>query len=179
MSTEPDPYPGENDSAENYSGEDVFDGTPDAPLPDFVSPAVVFEALKDVDAFLVGTHADRALAGSAFQLAVGALLALLQTPVVLEVTEEHRRTGVALVSAYLDLGKGHGLLAEVLTDLDGELRRDPQLRVGLLAALAQLVGDALTVAVAASSTLEEISTTSPSDLAGACLHLLQQIALVP
>lgn len=112
----------------------------------------------------------------ALSRATRALTALVRRPDQLDVGQEHRDAAVELTTAYLDRADGHRLLLGSLTGIDDRCRVDPGFRVGLIAALAQLVADVLVTTVAAAG--NEIGELDQQDLDGACRALLSRLAVV-
>ena len=135
-------------------------------------------ALEGLARFVAGHDGDAARQAAVdLQTVVDVLVALLAQPDRLDVTDGHRSTAVALVAAYLDRSPGHGLLVEMLGDCDRNGRGDPAYRLALLAAMAQLAGDALATAVVGWTRDASDEDLTEETLVPACLTLLQRIAL--
>lgn len=101
---------------------------------------------------------------------------ILQRPSRLEVGAEHMTAAIRLTTALLDGGSGHRLMAEMLTEIDDAGVGDPSWRVAVMAALSQLVADALTMVVAGSGVLDD--DAGVEELNTARRHLLSSIALI-
>lgn len=137
----------------------------------------VLEAVQRIDALLATVPQDRTgEASEAIQQLVWGLQTLFTRPEHLEIEEHQREAAVALASCYLDPTEHHALLANTLAELDTRGLGNPGYRLGLLAALAQLVVDSLVLAIAIG-TPDDMPDIPESMVLDGCRDLLQRLAL--
>lgn len=109
---------------------------------------------------------------------VRSLLQLLARPQMLDVREEHRDTAVLLVTSYLDRAESHDLLLQMLVDVDDRGSGDPEFRLAVVAALAQLCADALVLAVVSvPGASEQQGDFEPAAVEAACRQMLSRLVL--
>lgn len=103
----------------------------------------------------------------------------LAAPEMIRVDDTHMQEAMTVATAYTDSGNRHALLADVLARLDERASVDASFRLGVYAALAQLVCDALTAAVMAQVDAgENLDELNGELVTQACVQLLQRIALI-
>lgn len=106
------------------------------------------------------------------------LAGALAAPDTIRVDDTHMQEAMAVATAYTDSGNRHALLADVLARLDERASVDASFRLGVYAALAQLVCDALIAAVMTQvADDEDLDQIDAGLVTQACLQLLQRIAL--
>jgi hypothetical protein len=146
--------------------------------------SAVVEAVMGVDTMFrtfLAVPGAQGLAGAADAAMAGlyqALMCLVARPETLDVTGEHQGVATMLVTSYLDRSAHHEFLAEVLAGFDVRASSDPEFRVGVVAALVQLCGDALVTGVAATLPADVVDRVDDETLWQACRSLLSRLALV-